>query len=130
MVVFYISQYARCCQWKGNTTILLKPCGSVHKQSDPRNLTQVLGVCGDFSAGIITPCCGCRETFIMFERILMCMTNAQEAINELRDDINARIKGIDDMMHKEYITPEQFVRLSAVKGELERFVDAYPELQQ
>ncbi len=55
--------------------------------------------------------------------------NAQKVLNELKEDINERIKGLDNMMQKESITPTQFVTIAAVKGELERFVDAYPELQ-
>jgi len=54
---------------------------------------------------------------------------AQKVLDELKEDINARIKGLDDMMQKESISASEFMEIAAAKGELERFVDAYPELQ-
>ncbi len=54
---------------------------------------------------------------------------AQEVLDELKEDINARIKGLDDIMLKRPVTATEFMQISAAKGELERVVDAYPELR-
>ncbi len=57
------------------------------------------------------------------------MENAQETLNELKEDINARIKALDDMLGNQNITATELFQISAVKGELESFVESYPELR-